>query len=97
IDAGVEQEGSEDLCPILDADAERAGEVADVREAVDVVRAATIAAGRTLTVWKNLAGRHKPQPSVAEERRRGRTYPGLRRRRRRRCLGARLILRRGCP
>ena len=72
-------------------DGERAGEVADVGEALDVVRAAPVAADRPLTVAEDLAGRHKPQSSVAEERRRRRSR--LLGRVRGRGLGSRWILR----
>src|SRR6476646_8796956 len=54
VDPCVEEERSEDLGAILQAHAERAGKVADVREALDVVRAAAIAGDRDLSVWQNL-------------------------------------------
>ena len=73
VDARVEEERAEHLGPVFDADGERSGEVADVGEALDVVGAATVAARRPLTVREHLRGRHKPQTSVAEERRRRRT------------------------
>ena len=96
IDARVDEERSEDLRAILDADGERAGEVGDVGVALDPVRAATIAANGPLTVREHLGGRHKPQSSVAEERRRRRTRL-LAVRSTRTVSGWRWTLPRGCP
>ena len=61
---------------VLDPDRDRAGEIADVRVALLVVGAPPVAGHRPLTVRQDLRGRHKPQPSVAEERRRRRTRVG---------------------
>src|SRR5207253_8879766 len=70
VDAGVEEERSEDLRAILDAVPDRAGEVADVCVALDEVRAATIPANGPFAAREDCAGRHKPHTSLAEERRR---------------------------
>ncbi len=73
IDAGVDEERPEELRAVLDPDRKRAGDIADVAEALDVIRAAPVAADRPLTVAEHLAGRNKPQSSVAEEGRRRRS------------------------
>ena len=67
IDPRVHEERSEELGAVPDADGERGGDVADVAEALDVVRAAPVSADRPLTVAEDFAGRNKPQSSVAEE------------------------------
>src|SRR6185436_13978253 len=97
IDARVDQEGAEDLGAILQADAERGGEVGDVRVTLHPVGAAPVAANGPLFVRQHLAGRNKPQPSVAEKRRRRR--PRLLRcgGRRGLSLGGGRTLSRGCP
>ena len=97
VDAGVEEERSEDLRAILDAVPNRAGEVADVCVALDEVRAATIPANGPFAAREDFAGRHKPHTSVAEERRR--RGSGLLRRggRRGRWLRGGGALPRGCP
>ena len=79
--------------PFFDADGEGSCEVADVCEALDEVGAAPVSADRPLTVRENLGGRHKPQPSVAQEGCRRRPSLRLGRRRRGRSW---LTLRRGC-
>ena len=67
IDPRIDEERSEELRAVLDPDGERARDIADVAEALDVIGAAPVAADRPLTVAEDFAGRNKPQSSVAEE------------------------------
>ena len=96
VDPRVDQERAEDLRPVLDPHGERAREVPDVGVALDEVRAAPIRAARPLTVRQHLRRRHKPQSSVAVERRRRRARVFAGRAGRGRLLGVG-ILSRGCP
>ena len=73
INAGVEQEGPEDLGSVLDAHRQGAGEIADVGEALGVVGAAAISADRPFTGREHLGSGYKPQPGVALKSRRGRS------------------------
>src|SRR5262249_42717639 len=91
VDARVEDERSEDLRAVCDADTDRAGKIADVRVALDVVRCGAVAANRPFPAWEDFGGRNKPQPSVAVERRRCRACLVRRRGRR-----GRLRLSGGC-
>ncbi len=73
VDPRVDQKRGEHLRPLPEADRHGRRKVADVGVPLLVIRAAPIAAHRPLTVRQHLRGRHKPQPGVAEERRRRRT------------------------
>ena len=99
LDPGVDQKRSENLGAVLDADAERAGEIADVGEALNEVGAAAVAARRPLAIRQHFGGWHEPQAGVAEKRRRGRPRVVSRRRcggRLRSCSRTGLRVRRGC-
>src|SRR5205814_10612597 len=82
IDARVEEKRAEDFRTVLDPDGERAVEIADVGVALDVVRAAAVAAHGPLRMRQHLGRGDEPNPRVAEERRR-RWTRGLARRGRR--------------
>src|SRR5207302_2962037 len=67
VDSRVEDERAEDLGAIADADREGPCEIADVRIALDEIRAAAITGHGKLLRRKHFSGRHEPDARVAEK------------------------------
>jgi hypothetical protein len=72
VDARIEEHRPEDFRAAFDAVCERAGEVANVGVALNIVGASTVAADRPLAFGQYLGRGHEPQTRIAEEGRRGR-------------------------